>query len=238
MEAITGKAINAGVKYLFKRLGNNISKDIISKEVSTAAKNSVTNETTNKLAFLRNLRNSLGTNPSSNLKVFKFNNINYNVDKDIPEDVLLNYFNSPKKSIEWYPENYEAYTEMLRHNGYRYLDQKVYDDNVKQLATDLASNKNLLYSKDFLSKVEAAAKKEDMNSFDLLQDIQTASRMLNFKPLPAKSKSEIPLEDLISDNFSTLGKNISGVYNPRNKSIYMEFDTNGKPLSPDALSTW
>ena len=229
MEAIPGKAINAGAKYLFKRLGNNISKDIVSKEVSTAA---------NKLVPLRNLRNFLGTNPSSNLKVFKFNNTNYNVDKDIPEDVLLNYFSSPKKSIEWYPENYEAYTEMLRHNGYRYLDQKVYDDSVKQLATDLASNKNLLYSKDFLSKVEAAAKKEDMNSFDLLQDIQTASRMLNFKPLPAKSKSEIPLEDLISDNFSTLGKNISGVYNPRNKSIYMEFDTNGKPLSPDALSTW
>ena len=238
IEAIPGKAINAGVKYLFKRLGNNISKNIINKEVSTAAKNSITNETTNKLAFLRNLRNSLGTNPSSNLKVFKFNNTNYNVDKDIPEDVLLNYFNSPKKSIEWYPENYEAYTEMLRHNGYRYLDQKVYDDGVKQLATDLASNKNLLYSKDFLSKVEAAAKKEDMNSFDLLQDIQTASRMLNFKPLPAKSKSEIPLEDLVSDNFSTLNKNISGVYNPRNKSIYMGFDTNGKPLSRNALSTW
>ena len=109
--------------------------------------------------------------------------------------------NEVGKHIEWYPEKYEKYTQMFRDNGFRFLDQKAYDDGVKQLAKDLASNNELLYSKDFLSKVEAAAKKEYMDSFDLLQDIQKASRMLNFKPLPARPKYEIPIEDLASENF-------------------------------------
>ena len=77
-----------------------------------------------------------------------------------------------------------------------------------------------------------------MDSFDLLQDIQKASRMLNFKPLPARPKYEIPIEDLVSENFSTLNKNVSGVYYPGKHTIYMEFDANGKPVANNPLSTW
>ena len=203
------------------------------------AKNVVKTPTKNTVNDLRNLKNqSLG---KSNTRVFKHNNINYIVDNDIDDITMGNYLantNGVGKHIEWYPEKYEKYTQMFRDNGYRYLDQKAYDDGVKQLAKDLASNNELLYSKDFLSKVEAAAKKEYMDSFDLLQDIQKASRMLNFKPLPARPKYEIPIKDLASENFGTLNKNVSGVYYPGKRTIYMEFDANGKPVANNPLSTW
>ena len=212
----------------------------------------------NKLAFLKNTAKNIVKTPAkdvvndlrnlknqslskSNTRVFKHNNINYIVDNDVDDIIMGNYLantNGVGKHIEWYPEKYEKYTQMFRDNGYRYLDQKAYDDGVKQLAKDLASNNELLYSKDFLSKVEAAAKKEYMDSFDLLQDIQKASRMLNFKPLPARPKYEIPIKDLVSENFSTLNKNVSGVYYPGKHTIYMEFDANGKPVADNPLSTW
>lgn len=199
----------------------------------------IVNNFDSKVTNLRNLKNqSLG---KSNTRVFKHNNINYTVDNNVDDITMGNYLantNGVGKHIEWYPEKYEKYTQMFRDNGYRYLDQKAYNDGVKQLAKDLASNNELLYSKDFLSKVEAAAKKEYMDSFDLLQDIQKASRMLNFKPLPARPKYEIPIEDLASENFSTLNKNVSGVYYPGKHTIYMEFDANGKPVANDSLFTW
>ena len=199
----------------------------------------IVNNLDSKITNLRNLKNqSLG---KSNTRVFKHNNINYTVDNDVDDITMGNYLantNGVGKHIEWYPEKYEKYTQMFRDNGYRYLDQKAYDDGVKDLAKELASNNELLYSKDFLSKVEAAAKKEYMNSFDLLQDIQKASRMLNFKPLPARPKYEIPIKDLASENFSTLNKNVSGVYYPDKHTIYMEFDANGKPVANNPLSTW
>ena len=199
----------------------------------------VVNNFTSKVNGLRNLKNqSLG---KSNTRVFNHNNIDYIVNNDVDDITMGNYLantNGVGKHIEWYPEKYEKYTQMFRDNGYRYLDQKAYNDEVKQLAKDLASNNELLYSKDFLSKVEAAAKKEYMDSFDLLQDIQKASRMLNFKPLPARPKYEIPIEDLAYENFSTLNKNVSGVYYPGKHTIYMEFDANGKPIANNPLSTW
>ena len=199
----------------------------------------IVNNFNSKVTNLRNLKNqSLG---KSNTRVFKHNNINYTVDNDVDDITMGNYLantNGVGKHIEWYPEKYEKYTQMFRDNGYRYLDQKAYDDGVKDLAKELASNNELLYSKDFLSKVEAAAKKEYMDSFDLLQDIQKASRMLNFKPLPARPKYEIPIKDLASENFSTLNKNVSGVYYPGKRTIYMEFDANGKPIANNPLSTW
>lgn len=199
----------------------------------------IVNNFDSKVTNLRNLKNQ--SLEKSNTRVFKHNNINYTVDNDVDDITMGNYLantNGVGKHIEWYPEKYEKYTQMFRDNGYRYLDQKAYDDGVKQLAKDLASNNELLYSKDFLSKVEAAAKKEYMDSFDLLQDIQKASRMLNFKPLPARPKYEIPIEDLASENFSTLNKNVSGVYYPDKRTIYMEFDANGKPVANNPLSTW
>ena len=203
-------------------------KNTAKNVVKTPAKDTVNN--------LKNLKNqSLG---KSNTRVF---NHNYIVDNDVDDITMGNYLantNGVGKHIEWYPEKYEKYTQMFRDNGYRYLDQKAYNDEVKQLAKDLASNNELLYSKDFLSKVEAAAKKEYMDSFDLLQDIQKASRMLNFKPLPARPKYEIPIEDLAFENFSTLNKNVSGVYYPGKHTIYMEFDANGKPIANNPLSTW
>lgn len=206
-------------------------KNTAKNVVKTPAKDTVNN--------LRNLKNqSLG---KSNTRVFNHNNINYIVDNDVDDITMGNYLantNGVGKHIEWYPEKYEKYTQMFRDNGYRYLDQKAYNDEVKQLAKDLASNNELLYSKDFLSKVEVAAKKEYMDSFDLLQDIQKASRMLNFKPLPARPKYEIPIEDLAFENFSTLNKNVSGVYYPGKHTIYMEFDVNGKPIANNPLSTW
>ena len=199
----------------------------------------IVNNLDSKITNLRNLKNkSLG---KSNTRVFKHNNINYTVDNDVDDITMGNYLantNGVGKHIEWYPEKYEKYTQMFRDNGFRFLDQKAYDDGVKDLAKELASNNELLYSKDFLSKVEAAAKKEYMDSFDLLQDIQKASRMLNFKPLPARPKYEIPIKDLVSENFSTLNKNVSGVYYPGKRTIYMEFDANGRPVANNPLSTW
>ena len=199
----------------------------------------IVNNFDSKVTNLRSLKNqSLG---KSNTRVFKHDNINYTVDNGVDDITMSNYLenaNGVGKHIEWYPKNYEKYAQVIRDNGFRFLDQKAYDDGVKQLAKDLASNNELLYSKDFLSKVEAAAKKEYMNSFDLLKDIQTASRMLNFKPLPARPKYEIPIKDLASENFSTLNKNVSGVYYPGKHTIYMEFNANGEPVSNNALYTW
>lgn len=199
----------------------------------------VVNNFTSKVNGLRNLKNqSLG---KSNTRVINHNNIDYTIDNDVDDALINNYFsntNEVGKHIEWYPDNYEKYAQIIRDNGFRYLDQKVYNKEVKNLAKELASNENLISSKNFLSKVEAAAKNEDMNSFDLLKDIQTASRMLNFKPLPARPKYEIPVEDLASENFSTLNKNILGVYYPNKHTIYMEFDANGNPTAPYPLSTW
>ena len=199
----------------------------------------IVNNFDSKVTNLRNLKNqSLG---KSNTRVFNHNNINYTVDNGVDDITMSNYLenaNGVGKHIEWYPKNYEKYAQVIRDNGFRFLDQKAYDDGVKQLAKDLASNNELLYSKDFLSKVEAAAKKEYMNSFDLLKDIQTASRMLNFKPLPARPKYEIPIKDLASENFSTLNKNVSGVYYPGKHTIYMEFNANGEPTANNALYTW
>lgn len=199
----------------------------------------IVNNFDSKVTNLRNLKNqSLG---KSNTRVFNHNNINYTVDNGVDDITMSNYLenaNGVGKHIEWYPKNWEKYVQMIRDNGFRFLDQQAYDDGVKQLAKDLASNDKLLYSKDFLSKVEAAAKNEGMNSFDLLKDIQTASRMLNFKPLPARPKYEIPVEDLASENFSTLNKNVSGVYYPGKHTIYMEFNANGEPTTNNALYTW
>lgn len=213
----------------------------INKLVSlrNTAKNVIKTPTKDVVNDLRNLKNQ--SLSKSNTRVFKHDNINYTVDNDVDDITMGNYLantNGVGKHIEWYPEKYEKYTQMFRDNGYRYLDQKAYDDGVKDLAKELASNNELLYSKDFLSKVEAAAKKEYMDSFDLLQDIQKASRMLNFKPLPVRPKYEIPIKDLASENFSTLNKNVLGVYYPGKHTIYMEFDANGKPVTNNPLSTW
>lgn len=199
----------------------------------------IVNNFDSKVTNLRNLKNqSLG---KSNTRVFNHNNINYTVDNGVDDITMSNYLenaNGVGKHIEWYPKNWEKYVQMIRDNGFRFLDQQAYDDGVKQLAKDLASNDKLLYSKDFLSKVEAAAKNEGMDSYDLLKDIQTAARMLNFKPLPARPKYEIPIKDLASENFSTLNKNVSGVYYPGKHTIYMEFNANGEPVSNNALYTW
>ena len=243
----TGMAISGINKLAFlKNTAKNIvktpAKDVVNDKLASlknAAKNIVKTPAKNAVNDLRNLKNQ--SLSKSNTRVFKHNNINYIVDNDVDDIIMGNYLantNGVGKHIEWYPEKYEKYTQMFRDNGYRYLDQKAYDDGVKQLAKDLASNNELLYSKDFLSKVETAAKKEYMDSFDLLQDIQKASRMLNFKPLPARPKYEIPIEDLVSENFSTLNKNVSGVYYPGKRTIYMEFDANGKPVANNPLSTW
>ena len=223
-----GDLVNAGMTgYGTAKLLDDMNSEPVRKVVNNIA------------SKLSNLRNSFLRKPA--IRTFNYNNTKYTISNDVDDASIKNYFknaNGLGKHIEWYPENYEKYAQIIRDNGLRYLDQKGYRDNVRNLARDLASNENLMYSKDFQNKIQDAANMSGINSMNLTQDIQTAARMLNFKPIPARPKYEIPIEELTPDNFSTLRKSVTGVYYPEKHTMYMEFDANGNPTDSDALSTW